>query len=188
MPFLEGAVAHIENYKRGAYFSRDFLGESSWNGYENNCLFANLGGGDFADVARPAGADNPRDSRGFAAADFDGDGRLDLVASNNDAAPTVYLSRVEPAGHWLRLELEGRRANRDAVGARLRFTVGGRTLTRFVEAGSGYASQHPLAVHVGLGDATRVDAAVVVWPDGEVQDLGVLEPVDRTVRIVQASS
>jgi hypothetical protein len=43
---------------------------------------------------------------------------------------------------------------RDAIGARVRVTVGGRTQVREVRAGSSYLSQIDLRQHFGLGDAT----------------------------------
>ena len=47
----------MQRYKDGFFFSREFIGEQSWNGSERKCLFANVGGGQFLDVARPLGAD-----------------------------------------------------------------------------------------------------------------------------------
>jgi hypothetical protein len=145
------------------------VGESSWNGYEHNCLFANLGEGRFVDVGRALGSDDIHDGRAFAAADFDGDGRLDLAINNNGAPPTFYLNRLAGTGNWVVLALVGTASNRDAVGARVRLTAGGRTLTRVVEAGSGYASQSPHDLHFGLGAAARVEALEIHWPSGRVE-------------------
>ncbi len=126
-------------------------------------------------------------------ADFDGDGGLDIVVNNNDAVPTIYLNRVGQGRHWLGLRLEGRRSNRDAVGTTIRLTAGGRSMTRAVEAGSGYASQSPLAVHFGLGDASRVDAVEITWPSGDVErydrsDLASLDALDRTLVLTEGTS
>jgi enediyne biosynthesis protein E4 len=163
----------VQRYKDGFFFSREFIGENSWNGYERKCLFLNVGGGRFLDVARALGTDTDTDGRGVAVADLDGDGRLDLVMSNNNAPPTIYLNRLRRTGNWTRLTLAGGASNRDAVGARVRLTVraGGqeKTLTRQVEAGSGYASQSEATVHFGLGPATCVEAIDVSWPSGREQ-------------------
>ena len=124
----------------------------------------------------------------MAVADFDGDGRLDLAINNNNARPTLYANRLA-VGNWLRLELVGGDSNRDAVGARVRLTLGdgGKVLTRWVEAGSGYASQSAFPVHFGLGDASRVEAVEIAWPSGAVTSLpGTELGVNQTVRVDEA--
>jgi hypothetical protein len=134
-----------------------------------------VGNGRFVDVARALGADCATDGRGVAVADLDGDGRLDIVMNNNNAAPTIYLNALENTGNWTRLTLTGTSGNRDAVGAHVRLTVradgAGKTLLRHVEAGSGYASQSDFAVHFGLGKAAEIEALEVLWPGGGEQVL-----------------
>lgn len=147
------------------------MGENSWNGYERNCLFANRDGNDFVDVGWAVAADSQKDSRGAAVADFDGDGRLDLAITNNDAPPTLLVNRLPEVGHRVTLELVGTESNRDAVGARVRLSSGGRRLSRWVEAGSGYASQSAHALHFGLGASTGIDALEIDWPSGLQQRL-----------------
>ena len=121
-------------------------------------------------MARPTGSDCVKDSRGVAVADFDGDGRLDLVINNNNETPALYLNNLRRAGRGLELKLVGgQRSNRDAVGACVRLTAGGKTMTRYVEAGSGYASQSMLPVHFGLGAAESAESVEVCWPSGQVQ-------------------
>ena len=141
------------------------------------------------DVARPTGSDCVKDSRGVAVADFDGDGRLDLVINNNNETPALYLNNLRKTGHAVELKLVGGPgSNRDAVGACVRLTAGGKTMTRYVEAGSGYASQSMLPVHFGLGGAEAVEAVEVCWPSGLVQriegeSLRAALGVNRLVRI-----
>ena len=134
-------------------------------------------------MARATGADSRRDARGVAAADLDRDGRVDLVIANNNAAPTILMNRLAAAGHWVELELKGSRSNRDAVGAAVRLTAGGKTMSRTVEAGSGYSAQSAHLLHFGLADAVELEALEVRWPSGVTEqlvgdDLKELVPID----------
>jgi hypothetical protein len=180
----------VKQYKEGAFFSYNFVGENSWNGYERNCLFANIGNGQFMDVARPTGSDCIKDGRGVALADFNGDGKLDLVINNNNAPPTLYLNEVKRSGNDVEIKLEGTRSNRDAIGARVRLTIAGKTMMRQVEAGSGYASEAMLPVHFGLGQATKIEAVEINWPSGLVQRFDGAQTdgwVNSQVRIAEGS-
>jgi hypothetical protein len=159
----------VKQYKQGVFFSDNFVGENSWNGYERKCLFANIGNGQFIDIARPTGSDGIRDGRGVAVADFNNDGRPDLFINNNNAPPTLYLNEVTRSGNKVEIKLSGTRSNRDAIGARVRLSVAGKVMTRQVEAGSGYASEAMLPIHFGLGQSKKVDSVEITWPSGLVQ-------------------
>lgn len=182
----------MDKYKQGFFFSNEFLGDNSWNGYEHNCLFANVGEGMFMDVARPTGSDCVKDSRGVAIADFNSDGRLDLVINNNNETPVFYLNNLKQSGNAVVMQLVGTRSNRDAIGAQVRLRAGGKTMTRQVEAGSGYASEGMFPVHFGLGAADRIDFVEIKWPSGTVQriegaSLSAALGVNRRVRITEGS-
>jgi hypothetical protein len=160
------------------------MGDKSLSGYQQSRLFRNRGDGLFEEVAARLGVDSARDGRGIAVADFDRDGRLDLFVANAGAEPHLYRNRVEPVGEWIAFQLEGRRSNRDAIGARLRATAGGRTRLRFVDGGNGFAGQSSRRVHFGLGGAGAVDRLVVRWPSGLEQTFGPL-PAGRLYRLVE---
>ncbi len=127
----------------------------------------------------------------MAVADFDGDGRLDLAINNNGAPPTLYVNRLEPR-NWLRLRLVGTSSGRDAVGARVALKLpadgGGKTLTRWVEAGSGYAAQSAFPLHFGLGEAERVESVEITWPSGRVARIaGDQLGINRTLRVEEGA-
>lgn len=131
----------------------------------------------FDDVAVAVGADDARDGRGAAAADFDNDGDLDLVVNNNPgdtgraelSRPTVLRNNVGERRAWLAVELRGTHVNRDAVGALVTIETGGQRQVRLVTAGSGFASQQSARLYFGLGERESVDALTVRWPGGRVE-------------------
>ena len=107
-------------------------------------------------------------SRGAAFADYDRDGRVDVLVGNWKDAPDLLRNETTPVGHWLRLRLRGRRCNRSAIGARVTVTAGGRKQLQEVTSGGSYCSQNELTLTFGLGDAARAEAVEVRWPGGGV--------------------
>jgi enediyne biosynthesis protein E4 len=131
----------------------------------------------FTDVAMATGADDIRDARGLATADFDNDGDLDIVINNNPgdsgrpelARATLLRNNVGERRNWLAVELHGTKVNHDAVGAMVTVEAGGEKFVRLVTAGSGFASQHSARLYFGLGDKTSVDRVTVKWPNGSIE-------------------
>ena len=166
------------------------MGENSWNGFESNPLYLNLGNGQFADVARPLGSDCKKDSRGVGIADLDRDGRLDLVITNNNAEPLVLLNDLTQTGNYLLLDLEGVVSQRNAIGAVVEIPKGDRTLTRQVQAGAGFASQRMHTLHFGLGEVDQIEGLTIRWPSGHVDSFdaeAVFGLVNQTVHFREGS-
>lgn len=191
------AVAHIKQYKSGRFFTDEFRGEMSWNGYENNVLLRNEGPG--ADgalrltrVGLALGADAPRDARGMASFDYDGDGDLDIIINHNPgdtgdpeaARPTLLRNEVGAARNWLAVELEGRKSNRDGIGAVVQLEAGGLRQMRHASAGAAYASQSSGKLYFGLGAESKIDTLTVRWPAGTVDEFRDIT-ARQVVRIVE---
>jgi len=131
-----------------------------------NAVLANRGDGTFADASGPSavGAQPPRAHRGLGVADFDGDGRLDVVTSALGEPAELWINESAGGNGWLRVDLAGTRSNRDGIGAVVRVGAQANGMTTAV----GYASSSHAGVHFGLGRAERVDVEVA-WPSGIVQ-------------------
>ena len=130
-------------------------------------LFENQGNGTYREIGQQVGAYfRAQDvGRGLAVADYDNDGDLDLLFTPNNRKATLLRNEGgAAAGHWITLRLVGVRANRDAVGARVTVTAGGRRQIAEVRSASSYLSQNDMRLHFGLGAADRVESIEVRWP------------------------
>ncbi|MCF7700822.1 CRTAC1 family protein [Loktanella sp. M215] len=121
--------------------------------------------GTFEEVAATAGLADTHRARGAALADFDGDGRLDLVVVNRRAPMLLYRNDTPATGQWLGLALTQANGNTQAIGARITVTTPDLTQTREIRVGGGHAGGQALPLHIGLGPATAADVTVT-WPDG----------------------
>ena len=136
--------------------------------HQTNQLFRNLGGGRFEDLSRSAGPafELSEVSRGAAFGDLDNDGDTDVVIANNNGPARLLRNEIGSGNAWIGLRLLDPAVKRDAVGARVAVTAGGRVLWRRVRADGSYAAANDPRVLVGLGAATKVEGVLVVWPDG----------------------
>lgn len=142
-----------------------------------NTLYENLGNGKFNDVSAVAGTAlaDKQVSRGLVTADLDGDGDLDFIVNNSGGAAQVGINSIEGKNGFVVLWLEGNKANRSAIGTRVVAKINGRSIQRQVMGAQSYMSVSDLRVHLGLGEAPKVDELTIYWPGGETQvirDLG----------------
>lgn len=139
-----------------------------------NSVFRNEGNGRFVDVSQAAGPgfQVPGHYRGIAFADFDNDGRVDAVVSNVDGPARLFRNIAPNAGHWLALNLQGTRSNREGIGAKVAVTLAsGRKLYNHCTTSVGYASSSEPLVRFGLGKETVAKLIEIRWPSGIVQEL-----------------
>jgi hypothetical protein len=139
-----------------------------------NAVFRNSGNGKFENVSAAAGADVqlPGQYRGAAFADFDNDGRIDVVVANVNGPARLFRNVTPNTGHRLALKLTGSKSNRDAIGAQITVTLAsGRKLYNQCTTSVGYASSSEPLVRFGLGGETAAKLIQIRWPSGKVQEL-----------------
>lgn len=104
----------------------------------------------------------PRVFRGAAFADVDDDGDWDALLTAIDGQ-VALLRNDTRGGRWARLTLEGVTSNRDAIGAVVTVTSGGRTQTAIVSSGGSYLSDHDRRLLFAFDEGA---VAEIRWPCG----------------------
>lgn len=166
----DASAAH--DYEQGWNAINELIrADRTWSGYERNVCYANNHDGTFSDISAVAGLDFIEDSRSFALADFDHDGRLEICLKNRSAPQLRILSNaIEDLPPSISFRLQGTRSNRDAIGAVVTVDTGAGRQSRSVQAGSGFLAQHSKDIFFGLGDAKGSVHASIRWPSGLVQE------------------
>ena len=177
-PEYEQAWNAINEFIRSGY---------SWSGFERNVFYANNRDGTFSDVSGALGLDFIEDSRAFALADFDGDGRQEILLKNRNA-PQLRLMKNTISGlpPAVAFRLRGTKSNRDAIGAAVTVQTSGGRQTRLLQAGSGFLSQHSKDLFFGLGEAKGNISVEIRWPSGLIQPLKDF-PVNHRVWVTEGS-
>jgi tetratricopeptide (TPR) repeat protein len=162
--------------------------DRSWSGYERNVMFANNRDGTFTEVSGAVGLDFPEDSRSFALADLDHDGRLEVILKNRNAPQLRILHNgMKDLGSSIAFRLRGQKSNRDAIGTAITIEVGSLRQTKYLCAGSGFLAQHSKEVFFGLGKPEGQIRATVLWPSGLSQKFDRI-PADHRIEMDEGSA
>jgi len=145
----------------------------------------------YKDVSKQAGPIFQKKfaARGLATGDFDNDGNVDVLVCVNDAPPILLHNNSGHQNHWLGLILMGTKSNRDAVGARITYSVAGAKHHRMKTSGGSFLSSHDPRMILGAGKSTKIDWLEVKWPgpSGKVERFINL-PVDRYISLTEGSA
>ena len=172
------------NYERGWNAINELIrSDASWNGHERNVVYANNHDGTFSEVSGTVGLDLADDSRAFALADIDHDGRLELIVKNRTAPQLrIFRNVMQNIGNSIAFRLRGRNGNRDAVGTAVTVEVEGRRQRKYLQAGSGFLSQHTKELFFGVGRVQGTVRTAIRWPSGTRETFENL-PVNHRIEI-----
>jgi enediyne biosynthesis protein E4 len=150
-------------------------------------LFHNTGHG-FENVSAKSGPifSEPLAGRGMALGDFNNDGAVDVLVAVNNAAPVLLRNNIGAENHWLGLRLIGRKANIDAIGAKVSYQAGDLKRHLYKVGGGSYLSSHDPRMVLGIGKRTKIDWIEIKWPAPSTLVERITDvPIDRYVTIVE---
>ncbi|MBS1850208.1 MAG: VCBS repeat-containing protein [Acidobacteria bacterium] len=135
-------------------------------------LFRNLGRDGFQDVTAEVGLDQIalQDPRAVVVGDFDNDGAVDLLVSQNHGPAVLLRNEGGNQNHWLRLNLKGLNDNKSAIGVKVEVFTGAIRQKFEIAGSSGYLGQNSTQLTIGLGQAKDADIVRMLWPGGVLQD------------------
>lgn len=151
-------------------------------------LFHGTGRGTFENVSAHAGPvfQETFAARGLAIGDFDNDGAVDVLIAVNNGAPLLLRNASAQGNHWLGIRLIGKKANPDAIGARISWQAGDLRRSRLKVGGGSYLASHDPRDVLGIGARSKIDKLEIRWPQpsGKTETFTDL-PIDRYITIVE---
>ena len=132
-----------------------------------NYLFQNKKGLSFENVANEAGLDMPSFSNGAAYGDLDNDGDLDLVVNNVNMPPFMY-ENTSIGNNYIKLNLQGKGKNTDAVGSRVAIYIGDQMMMQEQMPIRGFQSSVDPRLNFGIGEHEVIDSIIISWPDNRL--------------------
>ena len=137
---------------------------------EPSHLFINDGDGQFADIVPIIGGalSKPIVGRGAAYADYDKNGTLDIMVTENGGP--VHLFRNDSDVHnFLRVNVKSISSNRDGLSTKLIGITKNNRMQRRVKTGSSFMSHSETTITFGLGNDEVLDSLYVYWPNGSME-------------------
>jgi hypothetical protein len=128
-------------------------------------LMHNVGGKKMESVADGPGEVFAKkySARGLAVGDLNNDGYPDVVFTENGGPAHILMNTGASGNHWLGLKLRGKVANPEAIGAMIRWSVGGRVFSRFKQSGGSFLSSQDPREILGAGKS-QIDWVEIKWP------------------------
>ena len=149
-------------------------------------LMQNRNGRRFEEVSRQSGAffHQPCVARGTAAADVDGDGRVDVAVLRLNEQVALLRNTTADSGHWVGVELQGRTVNRDAIGATVILRAGQSAWRRDRMSSASYLSCDSPILHFGVAQHRQIEGVLVRWPGGTEEEFDPIA-INQRSRLVE---
>lgn len=167
-----GFVDYDNDGWKDLYSANGDVDDLTVNAKQHDTMFRNVDGKTLADVSEEMGPDflHMGYQRGSAFVDLNNDGFMDLVVTSLNEKPRILMNNAVVKNHWLMIDLEGTKSNRDGVGAAIQLeTASGRKLYNHVTTSVGFMSSSDRRVHFGLGAESKISYVEIRWPSGIVQ-------------------
>ena len=148
--------------------------------------YRNMGNLRFEDAGASWGFTQASFANGAAYGDLDNDGALDLVINNENGPAFIYRNRSRDLNknHYIGIQLKGKDKNTFAIGSKIRVYCGGQQFYRELYPSRGFQSCMDYRQEIGLGNNTRIDSLIVMWPNRTFTRL--LNPaIDKMMTITQ---
>jgi hypothetical protein len=169
-------------------------GNPNYQSLVPNKMFKNIGGEKFADVTASARVGHLQKGHAVSFADMDNDGDQDIYIEMGGAyigdayQNSFFMNPGQGSNNWTNIHLTGKKANRVAIGSRLKitFTENGkkRIIYRDVNSGGSFGSS-PLRREIGLGTATKIDELEIRWHGSNAVDVFHDIPVNQFIKIAE---
>jgi Flp pilus assembly protein TadD len=169
--FMRGWGVAALDYDNDGWIDLVVVGET-FSGEGRVVLLRNEGPAGFRDVTAETGLDkivlhNPRSVIPF---DFDGDGAVDLLITQNNLPPVLLKNIGGNRYNWLRIGFKGEHDNKSGIGTKVELSAGALQQKWEVTGASGYLGQGPTSIVAGLGFEREAEVIRLLWPTGVLQD------------------
>ena len=152
---------------------------------QHNAVFHNRGNAKFENLSASSGLTDaaPLAHRGSAFGDLNNDGGIDVIVSAIGDPAEILYNDSPGSGHWIILDLEGTKSNRDGIGTRVKLTSSSKQVQyNHATTSVGYVSSSDRRVHFGLGTDTLVQEIDLYWPSGRRQVIHNI-PADQIIKV-----